>query len=207
MARSKAAAIFLDRDGTLNEIVFNQNTGLLDSPLSEGSLRLIPKVSAALKILKSLGYLLIVITNQPAAAKGKVKLATIYRINNRLKKMLEKKGAMLDEIMTCPHHPVGLKLSKEKSLKRRCNCRKPKPGLFLKAINKFSIDIKSSYVVGDSYVDILAGKAVKLKTVFLGKYKCDTCQLLGDSKPDLIFNSLYEFAAHLKKRRKNERNR
>jgi len=199
---SNGKAIFLDRDGTLNEIVVNINTGQLDSPLSENDLRLLPKVSKALKILKSLGYLLIVITNQPAAAKGKTELKTIHRINSRLSEMLEKTGVVLDDILVCPHHPEGSGLSKNKFLKRQCNCRKPKPGLFLEAIKKFNIDARASYAVGDSYVDILAGEAVKTKTVFLGKYKCDTCQLLGKHKPDLIFDNLYDFAVYLRKRRK-----
>jgi D-glycero-D-manno-heptose 1,7-bisphosphate phosphatase len=93
--------IFLDRDGTINEIVFNEDTENLDSPLSAEQLVLLPGTEEALKIFKSLGYSLVIVTNQPAAAKGKVTLGKLYEVNSRLKSMLSEKGIYLDDILMC----------------------------------------------------------------------------------------------------------
>ena len=194
----KKPAVLLDRDGTINEMIFNENIEQFDSPLKTEELKLIPHTLEALHMLKSLGYLLIVITNQPAAAKGKTTLGKLCEINNRLRGMLKDGNIYLDDILMCPHHPTGSQYCKEPFLIRDCECRKPKPGLILKAIEKFNIDVDNSYMAGDSCVDVLAGKAGRLKTVFLGKYKCDTCKSLGGYKPDCIFENVFEFARHLK---------
>ncbi len=191
--------IFLDRDGTINEIVFNEDTENLDSPLSAEQLVLLPGTEEALKIFKSLGYSLVIVTNQPAAAKGKVTLGKLYEVNSRLKSMLSEKGIYLDDILMCAHFPQGKEGLKERFLIKDCNCRKPKPGLLKRAMEKYNVDIEKTYMVGDSHVDVLAGAAVDLKTIFLGRYKCDTCQLLGEIKPDFTFKSLLEFAEYLLK--------
>ena len=172
----KKPAVLLDRDGTINEMVFNEDVEQFDSPFKTEELKLIPHTLEALSMLKSSGYLLIVITNQPTAAKGKTTLGNLYEINDTLRDMLKEGNIHLDDILMCPHHPTGSQYCKEPFLIKDCECRKPKPGLILKAIEKFNIDIDNSYMVGDSCVDVLAGKAARLKTVFLGKYKCDTCK-------------------------------
>jgi histidinol-phosphate phosphatase family protein len=192
-------AIFLDRDGTLNEFVFNENTEEIDSPFSADQLRLIDGTIAALKIFQSMGYLLIVVTNQPASAKGKVKYNNLYEVNHRLKSMLSKENISIDDILICPHHPETFSSSKYKFLNKICNCRKPKPGLIKKTLEKFLVDTDRSFMIGDSYVDILSGNAAGLKTVFLGSLKCDSCKVLGDIKPDFIVKNLLEFAIHLQK--------
>ncbi|MCM8795316.1 MAG: HAD-IIIA family hydrolase [Candidatus Omnitrophica bacterium] len=197
----KKPAVILDRDGTLNALCLNEETGQLDSPLKPNDLKLLPKTIDALRIIKSLGYTIIVITNQPQAAKGKITLAKLYRINNELKDILAKNRIFMDDYLICPHHPLGSIYTKDQFLIKDCKCRKPKPGLFKIAREKFNLDIPNSYVVGDSYVDILAGKAVKMKTVFLGEYKCDACQLLKGHRPDYVFKNLYEFAIFLRKRK------
>ena len=197
----KKRAVILDRDGTLNQHCLNAETGQLDSPLKPSEIILLPKVILGLRLLKSLGYTIIVISNQPAAAKGKVSLAEIYQVNNRFKDILAKKGIFIDDFLICPHHPQGSPYTKERFLIKDCTCRKPKPGLLKIALEKFNLDVPNSYMVGDSYTDILAGKSVRMKTVFLGDYKCDACQLLKGQKADYIFKNLYEFAIFLKKRR------
>lgn len=197
----KKPAIFLDRDGTLNKMQFNEDIEQFDSPLVPSQLKLLPKTVSALRIMKSLGYILIVITNQPAAAKGKTTLRSLYEVNNRLRSILAEKNIYLDDVFICPHHPIGSPYTKERFLIRECECRKPKAGLLNMAIKKFNIDIFNSYIVGDSFVDIITGKSVKMKTVFLGQYKCDTCQFIKGHKPDYIFSNLYEFASYLRMRR------
>lgn len=197
-------AVILDRDGTLNEIVFDEDTEHFDSPLCEENVRIIPKICEALRILRSLGYLLIVVTNQPAAAKGKTTLSRLYDINNRMNEILGTEDITLDDILMCPHHPTGNNnFCSEPSLIHNCPGRKPSSLLLKEAIEKHNVDIEQSFMVGDSYVDVLAGGAQQLKTAFIGRFKCDCCQLLGKIKPSLVFHNLYQFAKFLKDQ-KNE---
>lgn len=198
----KKPAIFLDRDGTLNEMNFNEDAEQIDSPLKLEQLKLLPKTISALRILKSLGYILVIITNQPAAAKGKTTLDRLYEVNNKLRDLLAKNKIYLDDIFICPHHPIGNPYSQERFLIRDCECRKPKVGFLNMAVEKFNVDVGNSYMVGDSYSDILAGKVINIKCVFLGQYKCDGCQFLKNCKPDKVFDNLYDFACYLKSIRK-----
>ena len=166
---AKRKAIFLDRDGTLNETVMNPQAGEKDSPFRPEDVRLIPHVVDALKIFRSLGYLLVVVTNQPAAAKAKTTLGDLYAVNNRLRDLLAKEDIMFDDLLMCPHHPVGSPATGEPYLIRECTCRKPHTGLFLKGIEKFNITAAQSYAVGDREVDIAAGEAAGIKGILLGK--------------------------------------
>ena len=196
--KHKRPAIFLDRDGTLNEIVYNDNTEQLDSPLCVDEFRFLPGAVEALKKLSDLGYQLIVVTNQPAAAKGKVSLLELYRINAAMDNALLAEGVRLSAIMMCPHHPQGSpELCREKELIRECECRKPESLLIRRAIEKLNVDVTRSYFVGDSFVDVLAGRRESIKTVFLGSFKCDVCGRLDGAPPDMIFRDLRGFAAHL----------
>lgn len=197
-AMVKKPAVFLDRDGTLNEIVYNEDTEQPDSPLSPGQLKLLPGSIDALKTLRSLGYTLIVITNQPAAAKGKTTLGNLYDVNKRFRDILAGEGVQLDDILICPHHPVGAPACRETYLIRECDCRKPGAGLLKRGIEKFNVDVEKSYIVGDSSADILAGKAAGLKTVYIGVYNCGSRQLLDGQEPDLVFDSVYDFAERLR---------
>lgn len=204
----KKPAVLFDRDGTLNPLVYNDNTEELDSPLDPEKTALLPGVVNSLRMIKRLGYNIIVITNQPAAAKGKTTLGKLYEINNRLRDILAEKDIYLDDILICPHHPVGSRYCKERFLIKKCMCRKPKPGLINTAVKKFNIDLDKSYMVGDSYTDIQAGKSAGLKSVFIGKYKYDGCRYMKGYRPDYVFNSIYDFACYLKKMNgKNEMDR
>lgn len=194
----KKPAVLFDRDGTLNSLVYNDNTEQLDSPLDPEKVVLLPGVVISLRMIKRLGYNIIVITNQPAAAKGKTTLSRLYEVNNRFRNILAEKNIYFDDILLCPHHPVGSSYSKERFLIKECMCRKPKPGLINMAVKKFNIDIDKSYMVGDSYTDIQAGKSAGLKSVFIGQYKYDGCGYMQAHRPDYIFKSIYDFARYLK---------
>ncbi len=185
-------AVFLDRDGTINESVRNAESEAWDSPFDENQLKLLPKVPEALRLLQSMGYRLIVATNQPAAAKGKASLAALYRVNHRLNLTLKESGVELDALFACYHHPVGAANVKDSFLIHECDCRKPKPGLLKKATEKLNIDLGASYMVGDSEKDVLAGKAMGLKTVFVGNPTQTT-------DADHRFKDLYDFALFLKR--------
>ncbi len=203
-------AVFFDRDGVVNEIVFRDETEQLDSPLKEGEVKFMDGVAQAMRKLQEAGYYLFIVTNQPAAAKGKVRLADLYQVNTYICKRLAGEGVRIDGVEICPHYPGhpkepegncginakkdGAKSGNEKFLLCVCQCRKPKTGMIDALARRFSIDREHSWMVGDSYTDILAGKGAGLKTAFLGNYKCDICKRLGEGKPDLLCGSVEDFA-------------
>lgn len=177
-------AAFLDRDGVINEIVFFPELGLLDSPLNPQQFRLLPGVAEAIGVFNRLGFRVIVVSNQPAIAKGKMTMSLFNRICGKMRKEIEKDGGHLDAEYYCFHHPSA----KNIEYRDNCDCRKPKPGLLLKAAKDFGLDFSKCYVIGDSLVDVKAGKAVGCRAVLIGNLKCDTCKLMEkeDIRPDLI---------------------
>ena len=183
-------AMFLDRDGVINEIVYNEDTELLDSPLSIEQYEFLDGVADAIKKFRDKGYYVFVITNQPGAAKGKATLTRLYDINTYMIEKLEEDGAEIDDLFMCPHYTKKLKLTKEEFLIKACNCRKPKPGLIYMAMRKYNIDMSRSFMVGDSYTDVVAGTAAGLKTFFLGDMRCDACKRMCESKPTYIVKDL-----------------
>lgn len=184
-------AVFLDRDGVINEICCNDDTGKLDSPLHKDELSLLPHVPEAIRLLNEAGYYVFVVTNQPAAAKGKTTLGNLYEMNHRIKRQLQDNGCRIDEIAMCPHHPKGSEKAEDKTLIRKCDCRKPGTGLIDGILKKYAIDIEASWMIGDSYTDIQAGRKAALHTAFIGDYKCDVCARLRYDKPDVIAADLY----------------
>ncbi len=187
-------AVFVDRDGVINEIVFNEDTELLDSPLNVSQFKFLPGVTEALRMFKEKGYYTFIVTNQPAAAKGKTTLAKLYDINTHMADALAAEGVEIDDMFMCPHYPKELPATKEKFLIKKCNCRKPEPGLIYRAMRKYSIDMSSSFMIGDSCTDVVAGSAVGLSTIFIGDLKCDVCKKIGDLSPTYIASDLLEAA-------------
>ena len=190
-------AVFLDRDGVINEIVLNEDTELMDSPLTIEEYDFLPEVKEAIALIKEKGYYVFVVTNQPAAAKGKTTLARLYDINTYMIESLKKDGVVIDDLFMCPHYTKILPTTREEFLIKQCDCRKPKPGMIYKALRKYRIDLQKSYMVGDSCSDVEAGSAAGLKTVFLGALKCDACKKLLDLEPEYIAKDLMEFARFL----------
>lgn len=157
--KNKQKAIFLDRDGTINKYV-----GFLRK---EEEFELIDGVAEAVKKINQSGFLAIVVTNQPVIARGEVSFEGLETIHNKMEMLLGKEGAYLDGIYFCPHHPHSGYEGEVKELKIDCDCRKPKPGMLLKAAEDFNIDLSQSYMVGDGENDIKAGKAAGCKTVLI----------------------------------------
>ncbi len=180
-------AVFLDRDGVINEIVYNEDTELLDSAANVDQFRMFSYVPRAICELREKGYYVFIVTNQPAAAKGKTTALNLYDINTYFREQVE-----VDDVFVCLHYPKALPMSTEPYLIRTCDCRKPKPGLIRKAMEKYKIDTERSYMVGDSFTDVLAGKAAGLQTILLGGMRCDVCARLDGNKPDYILNDLSE---------------
>lgn len=149
--KNKQKAIFLDRDGTINKYV-----GFLRKP---EELELLPGVAETIKKINHSGYLVVVVTNQPVIARGEVTLDSLEEIHNKMETELGKQGAYLDAIYFCPHHPHKGFEGEISELKFDCDCRKPKPGMLLKAAEDFNIELSNSYMIGDSDSDVEAGKA------------------------------------------------
>lgn len=155
----KQKAVFLDRDGTIN--------------VYKGFLRnieefeLIPGIETAIKKINDSGYLTIVVTNQPVIARGEIKWNELEEIHNKMETELGKAGAYLDRIYFCPHHPHRGYEGEIVELKIDCDCRKPKPGMLLKAAKDFNIDLTQSFMVGDSDNDIKAGIAAGCNSILI----------------------------------------
>lgn len=162
--KAKSWAVFLDRDGVLNELVFYRDQGRVGSPLSAKQLRVMPHAAEAVKGLEHLGAKVVVISNQPGVAKKQLSYGELVRMNDKIKHALARGGARLDGEYYCMHHPNAL----VKKYKKVCDCRKPGPGLLFRAAAELNIDLRRSFFVGDSLVDVKAGKAAGVKTVLLG---------------------------------------
>ncbi|MCR4807400.1 MAG: HAD-IIIA family hydrolase [Lachnospiraceae bacterium] len=190
----KHPAVFLDRDGVLNEIVFNDDIEQMDSPQKREEFKAFPQAADAIRKIKEKGYYVFLATNQPGAAKGKCKLKTLYDINTGFLEELSNKGVDMDGVFMCPHYPKKSEHTKEEFLIKTCDCRKPKPGLLLKPKDIYNIDYENSYMIGDSFTDIVAGQAAGVKTIFIGELKCDACKKLCDIEPDHIVHDVLEAA-------------
>jgi D-glycero-D-manno-heptose 1,7-bisphosphate phosphatase len=190
-------AIFLDRDGVINKIVYFPEHGILDSPLNPSQFKLMGGAAKAISVFNRLRLKVIVISNQPAIAKGKLTEAGFEKIQLKMKALLEEKGAHVDGEYYCFHHPKARK----KEYRVNCDCRKPKPGLLLKAAKDHCLDLSKCFMVGDGVTDIKAARAVGCKPILLGDLKCDLCRFMTylDVKPDYIASSLLEASKLIEK--------
>jgi histidinol-phosphate phosphatase family protein len=156
-------AIFLDRDGTLNELVADPLTGRPESPLRADDVRLIPGAAAASRSLMEVGWRLIGASNQPAAAKGTVTMAELDTVQARVLQLLSEAGVAFEDFRICHHHPEG----DAAGLAVTCDCRKPKPGMLVAAAARHQLDLGSCWMIGDTDTDVLAGTAAGCRTVLL----------------------------------------
>ena len=131
-------------------------------------------------------------TNQPGIAKKSLTRRALREIHGRMTRMLQARGARLDAIYCCLHHPEA----KIKTLRQVCECRKPGCGLLRAAARDWSLDLPRSFMVGDSFTDIEAGHAAGCRTIFVGRWKCEACQLMGEdgARPDILARDLSEAA-------------
>jgi heptosyltransferase-2 len=142
------AAVFLDRDGTLN-----RDVGYLSDP---DQLELLPGVEPAVRALNDAGFRVVVVTNQSGVARGLITAPQLDAIHRRLTERLRAAGAVIDEILCCPHHPEA-----------RCGCRKPEPALVAEAQARLGIDLARSFVVGDKLADVRLARRVGAKSVLV----------------------------------------
>ena len=186
-------AVFLDRDGVLNAMVYNPEFGTVDSPASPEEFQLLPGAAEAVRGINELGLLAIVASNQPGVAKGRFTLALLEATTRGMHQALAAAEARLDAVYYCLHHP-GAVLPEYRAV---CECRKPKPGLLLKAAREWNIDLAGSYVVGDGIVDLRAGRAAGATTIFVNARKCYYCEELNrqGARPDYWVPGLAEAVA------------
>jgi D-glycero-D-manno-heptose 1,7-bisphosphate phosphatase len=176
-------AVFLDRDGVLNDAIIRNGKPYPPRDLSE--LVMTYGARAALEELKRDGFLLIVVTNQPDIARGKANRADVDKINAQLAGILP-----LDAIEVCEHED-----------KDQCDCRKPKPGMILRAREKLGVDLAGSFMVGDRWRDIELGRRVGCRTVLIG----DGYGESFPSAPTTRLASLPEAASWILQQTKRER--
>jgi D-glycero-D-manno-heptose 1,7-bisphosphate phosphatase len=160
-------AIFLDRDGVMNPYVYNAEFGTVDSPNSPDEFTLIPGAGEAVTEFNRLGFVVVVVSNQPGIAKGKFTPALLEQVDAKMRAGIAAWGGKLDAVYYCLHHPDAV----VPVYRERCECRKPRPGMLLEAARQLDIDLKNSYMIGDGVTDIEAGRAAGTHTVFIGQSK------------------------------------
>ena len=160
-------AIFLDRDGVINKLVFNKLLNEFEPPHNIKELILFDWTLGCLKRFQENEYLLFIVSNQPDYAKGKTSLENLFSVHIELNRIFELNKLYFKEYYYCYHHPEGI--IPEYSIK--CDCRKPSNKNVLDAINKYSIDVKNSWFIGDRESDIICGKNSGLKTIFINENK------------------------------------
>jgi len=169
-------AIFLDRDGVLNQSYIVN--GKPFAPRKLNDFKFVDDVENAIKILKSTGYYLIVVTNQPDVGNGLMKKEIVESMNNL---MMTRLG--LDAVKVCYH-----------SQKDECDCRKPKPGMLLESSRELGIDLKESFLIGDRKGDIVAGKSVGCYSIFIDNGYSKSEQ---PSTADFVASNIKEAASHI----------
>jgi D,D-heptose 1,7-bisphosphate phosphatase len=182
--KTRQRCVFLDRDGTINK--FN---GFILKP---EDMELMDGVPEAIAKINNAGFLAIVITNQPVIARGEIDFETLDLIHAKMETELGKRGAFIDDLFCCPHHPDRGFPGERPEYKIDCDCRKPKPGMILSAAKKYNIDLSCSYMVGDDMRDVKAGIAADCVPVLLSKNTEET-KITENGKTVLRFSSLLEF--------------
>lgn len=192
----KNKAVFLDRDGVINEVIYHKEMGIIDSPFTVEQFKLLPKVAEAINIFHDLGFRVIVVSNQPGMAKYHFSIDVFEKIREKMNAELKKDDAEVDAEYYCFHHPYAT----VKKYKKICNCRKPKPGMLQKGAEEHNIDLSKSWMIGDGITDIAAGQTAGCKTILIGRMKCDLCKIMEDEKvkPDYIKPNLYKASLIIK---------
>ncbi|MFQ6757331.1 MAG: D-glycero-beta-D-manno-heptose 1,7-bisphosphate 7-phosphatase [Deltaproteobacteria bacterium] len=165
-------AVFLDRDGTINE-----QMGYINHI---SRFVMLPRAAAGIRLLNAQGIPVVVVSNQSGLARGYFPESLIQEVHAKMNRVLAETGAHVDGIYICPHHPEA----KEERFRLACDCRKPKPGLFLQAAADLDLDLGRSYVVGDRWSDLKAAAAVQAKGVLvLTGYGRGDYEYIGPTQP------------------------
>ncbi len=156
-------AVFLDRDGVVVELVWDPVDESFESPYVKDDVRLVPGAADAIRRIRSLDYRTVVVSNQPGAAKGKASHEDLREAHEHVVRLLAERAVAIDDYRYCLHHPDAV----DPSLARACDCRKPKPGMLLEAVEDLDIDLSRSWMIGDSDVDAEAGRIAGCRTILV----------------------------------------
>ena len=171
----------------------------MEARLAPEQVRLVFGIVPLLQAAKKLGYLLIIISNQPNVSLGKTSELNFKRISEKITELLKNEGVKIDAEYYCFHHPFA----KVKEFKEKCDCRKPGTELFSEAAKEHRIDLKNSWMIGDGISDVLSGKKAGCKTILLANIDAAENlriieQQLGNTKPDYIIKKLTDAIAIIK---------
>lgn len=171
-------AVFLDRDGVINRLVWNPVTGQYESPYFVKDLDIYLHTAESLMKLQQHGYMLFLVSNQPGYAKGKTTLENIRAVHDGIHKYMVKNGIVFAGYFYCYHHPDGI----IPEYAFECRCRKPRPFFLQAAKKKYGLDMEKSWLIGDQDSDIFCGQAVKVRTILINNIH--SAHKRGKSCPD-----------------------
>lgn len=183
-------AVFVDRDGVVNELVPDPVSGRLESPLQVEHVALAVGAAGALRALADAGWRLVGVSNQPAAAKGLLTLEELHAVQARVLQLLAVQGATFDDFRLCLHHSEGVVAE----LSGACDCRKPAPGMLLAAAAEGGLDLAASWMIGDTDADVEAGRAAGCATILI-KHPASAHKRSGAARPDAVAVDLAAAAA------------
>jgi len=188
----------LDRDGTIIDVVRDEETGTVTVAFHPEQIRILPGAIAGMRALQDGGFALAIATNQPAPAKGQFSAAAVARTNEALGSRLQQEGLRIAAFEVCMHHPEGGP-GGDPALVRACECRKPKGGMLDAIVVRLGADRKGSWMLGDSAGDIEAARRAGLKAgLVFAAARCELCPLragFGQLAPDASGSTLSELAA------------
>jgi D-glycero-D-manno-heptose 1,7-bisphosphate phosphatase len=188
--------IILDRDGTLIDVVRDEETGVISVAFAPSQLCFLPGVLEGLTLLKAAGFGFAIATNQPGPAKGQFSVEAVHRTHHALVAALAEQGITISSVEVCWHHPTGSPHGAPE-LVSHCDCRKPKPGLLLRAITNCELDPKATWMIGDSSADIEAAHQAHVRSALVfAQNRCELCPLRAGSPvlPDLVAPRFDEIA-------------
>ena len=184
MTTTLRPAVFLDRDGTLNEDV-----GFMDRM---EALTLFPWTADAIRLLNRAGYCTVVTTNQSAVARGIIDEGFLRKVHEEIDRRLARGGARIDRYVYCPHHPEA----RLEAYRQLCECRKPRPGMILTAAHELGLDLARSVMVGDRRLDVTSGRTAGVRAILvrtgLGAAEEEGLVEGEGAQPDAILNNLME---------------
>lgn len=191
----KKQAVFLDRDGVINALVYRPSEGLWDSPYTLDELHVLSNAAETVRRIREMGFLALVVSNQPGVAKGRCTEAFLTALTAGLQEELAREGAPLDGVYYCLHHPHAL-LDR---YRQECSCRKPRPGLLLQAAQERGIALDDSYLIGDRMVDVQAGREAGCRTILVRSPATDL-EAGHPARPDWVCDDLLAALAEIQKR-------
>ncbi len=188
----KVPAVFLDRDGVINPLIYHRDPSIIDSPFTIDQFQVYPAVPKAIRLLNDKGFAVVIVSNQPGVAKGHFHPALLHQLEVKLCDALVTAGAHLDGIYYCLHHPEAV----VHQLRKRCACRKPGTAMLKQAARDLNLSLKDSYMVGDGLTDIEAGYRAGCKTVFIGRWKSEHSRFIHPStlEPTFVARDLLQAA-------------